>query len=264
MKIPNLRTALGFTDGYDMICREERNLAAIFYHLLLNPANLASFLELIHCDQRVVPDEMAIFFEYAFVRDLWSSRVKDERTARRCIEQFVQPPAPDALRKLSIRQFNEFFGVAGTPSVTDIQMPARWSIPKYGPNIDDNEFFLRVCKFKWAFNAKPDIVIHTSRETAICVEAKIESGEGRYPSSPADCREFTRRKLRPVRQTELQKFVFEDLLGIHAAYVFLVPDSSQRSETHETLTWSKAFESLDCSLSAPFIPRWVGRVRTAG
>jgi hypothetical protein len=264
MGIPNLRTMLAFDVGYDAICREERNLAAIFYHLLLDPANLARFLELIHCDQKVSPDEMAIFFEYAFVRDLWKSRVKDAATARACIQQFVQPPDPDALEKLSTRQFNEFFGVAGIPSKTNIQMPARWSIPKYGPHMGDDAFFLRVCKFKWAFNAKPDIVVHTSRETAICIEAKIESSEGRYPSSSADCGEFARRRLGLVRQTELQKFVFEELLGIHAEYVYLVPDAAQRSATHKTLTWSKTFEALDCSRSAAFIPRWIGRVRTAG
>jgi hypothetical protein len=264
MNLSNFRTALSFTDGYDAICREERNLAAIFYHLLLDPANLSKFLELIHCDHRIIPDEMAIFFEYAFARDLWSSRVKHESTARACIEQFVRPPDPAALARLSIRQFNEFFGAAGTASATDIQMPRCWSIQKYGPHIDDDEFFLRVCKFKWAFNAKPDIVIHTSRETAICIEAKVESGEGQYPSSAADCREFDRRNLPRVRQTELQKFIFEELLGIRAQYVFLVPDSSRRSATHQTLTWSKAFEALDCRLSAPFIPRWIGRVRTAG
>ena len=43
----NLRDHLNFNKGYETICREERNLAAILYHLLLDPKNLTRFLILV-------------------------------------------------------------------------------------------------------------------------------------------------------------------------------------------------------------------------
>ena len=50
-------------------------------------------------------------------------------------------------------------------------------------NIKNNDEFEAVCKFKWAFNIKPDIVIHTSLESAVCIEAKLESDESTYPKN---------------------------------------------------------------------------------
>ena len=80
---------------------------------------------------------------------------------------------------------------------------------KFKSNFSDNDEFLKVYKFKWCFNAKPDIVIHSSNDHAICNEAKNISGEGIYPSKQSEKEEFNKRKLKYVRQTEIQKMIME-------------------------------------------------------
>ena len=196
----NIRTALNFTGGYYSINREERNLAAIFYHLLLQKSNLSHFLNLVKYSLPVIEDEVAIYFEYAFLRDLWFDidvGVPDIETQnhikRTVIIDFLKPANAEELRQISVIDFNKYFGAVPKPSPLYIQSPGNWSIPFYNRNIWDNEEFLKVCKFKWCFNAKPDIVIHTSNEHAICIEAKLESKEGKYPSSEKERKLFYER-----------------------------------------------------------------------
>lgn len=51
--------------------REERNLAAIFYHVLLINNNLEKFLTKLKVEYPIIPEEMGIYFDYAYLRDLW-------------------------------------------------------------------------------------------------------------------------------------------------------------------------------------------------
>ena len=50
---------------YYLINREERNLAAIFYHVLLINNNLERFITKLKIDFPIIPEEMGIYFEYA-------------------------------------------------------------------------------------------------------------------------------------------------------------------------------------------------------
>lgn len=118
-------------------------------------------------------------------------------------------------------EFNEYFGAVPLPSEKYIQSPGNWSISKFKDNFPDNDEFLKVCKFKWCFNVKPDIVIHTSNDHAICIEAKFESGEGIFPTKQTVKDEFNRRELKFVGQTEIQKKIMK-LLGIKSKFLFLV------------------------------------------
>ena len=127
---------------------------------------------------------------------------------------------------------------------------------KYDQNFPDNNDFLRVCRFKWAFNIKPDIVIHLNRNKALCIEAKYESGEGYYPSTTEEVEIFERRSIPRVGQMELQKYMMEDLLGIEMDFMFLV-SKKQTSETHRIVTWAEAFESLDLTGMPAFVTKMV-------
>lgn len=89
-------------------------------------------------------------------------------------------------------------------------------------NIPDNEAFRRTCVFKWAFNIKPDLAIHGSHNSVLCIEAKWSSGEGAYPSSSPEKDEFACRGLDPVSQTEVQHFLGTDVLGFDATFAYLV------------------------------------------
>lgn len=257
----NARGLLRWTDGYHTICREERNVAAIFYHLLLKGSNLRRFLDLVGSSLPVRPEETAIYFEYAYLRDLWSARVREAPTARSLIIDLLQPPNADDLMRMSVVEFNEFFGAVPVPSRDYMQMPGKWSIERFGPHIADKDTFLRTCRFKWAFNAKPDIVIHTTHDAALCVEAKVESGEGQYPTKPSEIAEFVRRGLPMQGQTDLQTYILRELLGIDAEFVFLVAKPSARSASHRTVTWAEAFAALDTTGCPSFIAQWIDRIR---
>lgn len=254
----NIRHELGFNEGYFKINREERNLAAIFYHTLLQGDNLRKFLDHIKCNFPIIENEVGIYFEYAFIRDLWSSIKYGNEFKRKLILDLLQPKNRSELEKLSVLDFNNFFGAKRTLSSEYIASPANWSLRYFHKNIPDKDELLKVCKFKWCFNAKPDIVIHTTHETVICIEAKFESGEGKYPSNDFEKEIFKERGIELVGQLSIQKKLMEEILGIKTDYIFLVRKKSI-TETHKTWTWQEIFKNLDTTSCPLFIKEWLKR-----
>lgn len=254
----NIREFLGHHTGYHTINREERNLAAILYHVLLQGNNLITFLETISCDCIVEPEQMGIYFEYAYLRDLWFN-IKENEIKRQIIYKFLKPNNLADLKRYSTMEFNTYFGAVPKPSEKYIQSPSNWSISKYKETIDDKEEFLKVSRFKWAFNAKPDIVIHSSHDTAICIECKVESGEGKYPQDHDEAEEFRRRGLDRVTQTSIQEYIMK-LLGISTKHIYLVQKEGATSNTHTTLCWKQAFSNLNVDDCPIFIKQWIERI----
>ena len=252
----NIRQFLKCESNYSTFNREERNLAAVFYHLLLSKDNLHRFLDFIDCDFKIVPEQLGVYFEYAYLRDIWST-ITDNETRRHLILDFLKPSESDRLSRVSILDFNEYFGAVPRASAEYIQCPSNWSIRRYESTITDNDDFLKVCKFKWSFNAKPDIVIHTSRDEAVCIEAKLESGEGRYPSQEREKAIFRERGIKTVGQMELQHYMMTELLGIHAMFLFLVKKVNQKSTTHTTISWDEAFRAMDTDGAPAFVRQFI-------
>ena len=209
----NIRENLKYYNGYYKINREERNLAAIFYHSLLLDDNLKKFLKLIDCKFPLIDNEIGIYFEYAYIRDLWKNIKKDNNIKRKLILDLLKPNNRLELENMSIIEFNTYFGATRTLSTDHIASPGNWSIKYYHNNILDNIEFLKVCKFKWCFNAKPDIVIHTTNNTAICIEAKFEMKEGKYPSDKIEKSIFKKREIDFTGQLSIQKKVMEEYFG---------------------------------------------------
>ena len=242
----NIRSFLSWNKNYAAINREERNLAAVLYHVLLLKDNLNSFLEYIECPFKVDPLEMGMYFEYAFIRDLWF-QIHDNEKRRELILTLLKPRNESELTTLSTFEFNKFFGAVPQPSAKYIQSPGNWSLTKYHNTITVNDEFLKVCRFKWSFNAKPDIVIHSSRGEAVCIEAKLESMEGRYPQKPSEVAIFKARGVNSVGQTELQEYLMRTLLGINTQFVFLVNKANHHSSSHQVIHWKDMFRILDIS-----------------
>lgn len=240
----NIREIAGIDLNYYSLNREERNYAAIFFAALCRPGNITKFLELCECDlPEQVSDDFGIYFEYAYLRDLWY-RIDDEETKKEIIRENLKIKGIDQLLSKSTAEINETFGVAGTPSDRYIQFPGKWSLKKYYRNFPDGDDLLKICSFKWSFNIKPDIVIHLDKDTAICIEAKYESGEGFYPASADEKKIFYDLGLDFVGQTELQEYMMEELLGIESEFIFLVY-KKQKSDSHRVISWQQAFEVLD-------------------
>jgi hypothetical protein len=248
----NIRTFLNYIDGYYKINREERNLTAILYHLLLLDDNLKLFLQKINNDFPINDSEMGIYFEYSYLRDLWNNIRNDNDTRMKLILEFLKPVNSDALSNMDVVDFNKYFGAK---SESYIESPGNWSIRNYDKTIIENDEFLKVCKFKWCFNIKPDIVIHTSNDSAFCIEAKFESKEGQYPSG-IDKQIFRRRMLHSIGQLSIQKKLMEELLGLQTDFIFLVQKKSE-SNTHKTFTWQEVFQTLDSSNAPFFILEWL-------
>lgn len=259
----NLRSQINPQYSYHQINREERNLTAIFYHALLIGDNLKIFLEDIKCKFSLIENQTGIYFEYAYPRDLWNKiNHQGDEFKRKLILDLLQPSNRQELESKSIFDFNTYFGCVPKPSSKEIQSPGNWSIGNFDSFINDNHEFSKVCEFKWCFNAKPDLVIHTSDETAICIEAKFESGEGKYPNSQNERKIFRRRQISLVGQLSIQKKIM-DLLGISTQFVFLVQHKSLTHKKEDDvleITWKEAFANLELSSCPYFIKEWLKRI----
>jgi len=240
----NIREIDQLNINYCEINREERNYAAIFFAALCKPDNAEQFLNYCGFDVALSPD-FGIYFEYAYLRDLWF-QIKEEATKKKIIHTHLKINRIDEILNLPLKKINQNFGVSGEASSDYLQFPGKWAIVKYNENFPANDDFLNICRFKWSFNIKPDIVIHLSRNHAICIEAKYESGEGSYPASNVEKSIFKDRGLQYVGQMELQKYMMEELLGIRTDFMFLV-FKKEKSETHKVISWKEAFGSIDMS-----------------
>jgi hypothetical protein len=238
----NIRKIAQFAPNYCHINREERNYAAIFFAALCKPGNAMRFLRYCGFDGTIAPD-FGIYFEYAYLRDLWSN-IQDENIRKEIIRQNLNINRIDEILNLPLKEINQKFGVGGEASSEYLQYPGKWAIVKYNKNFPDNDDFRKICRFKWSFNIKPDIVIHLDKDHAICIEAKYESGEGSYPGSDMEKSIFKNRGIEYVGQMELQKYMMEELLGVKTDFMLLV-FKKKKSETHKVVSWMEAFGSID-------------------
>lgn len=245
----NLRQITRLNPSYFEINREERNYAAILFAALCQAGNVELLLR--QCGiYTKIGSGFGIYFEYSFIRDLWSEiKSEDSEDIKKdIIRNHLLIKNIDEILRLPLKEINQKFGVGGEASSEFLQYPGKWSIIKYNKNFKDNEDFMKICRFKWSFNIKPDIVIHLDKDNAICIEAKYESGEGFYPSSERDKVIFRERKLDHdyVGQRELQKYMMEELLGVKTEFIFLV-FNKEKSETHRVVSWKEVFNCLDMS-----------------
>lgn len=186
-------------------------------------------------------DDCAIYVEYSQLRDIWhKQRNNDEK--RKYILDTLDYAIDHPLRTSSIECFNRYFGAVPRPSRDYIQSPGNWALSRYCDTIKDNSQFLQTSKFKWCFNAKPDVVIHLRDDRAVCIEAKFKSGESLYPSNGRDKRIFKQRGLDYVTQREVQRMIF-CLLGIECSFVFLT--ENRIGDDCSNITWAEIFAKLD-------------------
>jgi len=161
---------------YLNVNREERNYCFLFAHsLLMSSALRESFGKL--AQERfgisLDPTALDVYVEAAVLRDYWydlgDPMSYDDETGRKrreVVEQILRfyGKSPDLIDKLDL-----FW----TKSVgSKLWYPSHWNIDalKYA-GLED------LVQVKWAFNAKPDILIMTP-ESALVIEAKVESAEG--------------------------------------------------------------------------------------
>ena len=100
--------------SYFEINQEERNMAAILFYLVNIdwPDNVSEFARWLGYGQKI-DDHAEIYFEYAFVRDLW--KVMDNHQRKSVIQKFLtrcfemKPEFNDSIMDNDCRWFNERF-----------------------------------------------------------------------------------------------------------------------------------------------------------
>ena len=209
-----------------------------------------------------------IYTEFSLLRDDWNSLGRDNDAKRARIRNLLKRAGmADHVGGLpeSVPEFNEFFmGPRGARIVRDVAYPGTWSVPALADRFRDrpNEFG-DLCRFKWSFNIKPDIVIMTAGSNPLCIEAKLESREGQYPESSEDREAFDSvfgEKQGRVQQVELQRFMFKKLLGVSCEFLTLgVRQVTSAKDPNPTpvLTWREAFAALDMTGSLDYVKRLV-------
>lgn len=283
--------------------REERQFSFLLAHFLMQRGNaLQRFIQLVNsrldAGKRISSaplDHAEVYVEYAYLRDRWDSFLADEKHAGKRATKEVRDRANARKRKFivelfervpdlhhlahvdlpsEVAAFNEYFmGPAGRAIVNDIASPGLWSVSWLGDRfVEPPKVFRAMCCLKWSFHIKPDLVIQLG-DKVIFVEAKLESPEGSYPTGP-DAKIFDNvpNAGKRVGQFQLQKFMFENLLGKqHCQPVVvqkaprLLPDGSFPTDP-VVLTWAEVLgavaDELQLGHSIPFVKRLVDKNRT--
>ncbi len=272
--------------------REERQFCAVLAHLLMQRGdNLKTFVELLNQRPAMgspLPidnlEEAEVYIEYAYLRDLWDGfGVRPNRTrpeANGLKRAFIQNAFADLglCDGLPIdwsappQAFNDNF-ISGHKIKLDIASPHHWSVSRLHELAGNSpDFFRALCKFKWSFNIKPDLVIAVPGSWTLCIEAKLESREGFYPTGTSEIKIFDERfgaRKGRIRQFELQAFMFRELLHVEAQQVVIARDISEGKQeagkdanVTPVLIWTDVFSHMDLDGSLPFVRRLVNENST--
>lgn len=277
--------------------REERQFSFLLaFFLMQKGEGLSCFLDLIR--QRVgeerLPhinsaqlDDAEVYVEYAYLRDKWDSLLERDQVtntfspaARKAANERKKAFIIDLLRRVGLAEladelkfdnaadFNaHFMGVAaGSAIKRDIASPALWSVASLANQFGETSaVFHKLCRLKWSFHIKPDLVVMVPGLATICVEAKLESSEGSYPTGK-ETKDYDRICVVEgrVKQFALQQFMFETLLGQECLPV--VVQRAPKEQACPVLTWKEVFDrfrdrrSLDSAI--PFVTRLVDQNAT--
>lgn len=255
----NIRQIAGIDCSYSRINREERQYAALLFAALCLPGNAQRFLRHLGFTSDHLGPDFGIFFEYAFLRDIWN-KIDNDKTRREILRRLLAIQSIDRILELASSDINQKFkGLSRTFTSKSIHSPASWVVSRFADAFPENADFLNICRFKWCFNIKPDLVIHLDKDTAICIEAKHESCAGTYPASKSERQIFRDRQLKPIGQLELQKYLMEDLLGVETTFICLASRQTANS-THQSMQWAEAFSCLDLGSLPPFATKMITNV----
>lgn len=252
--------------------REERHLAGILFHILASPGMRERALKALHCDWKINDAEFGMYLEYSYPRDAWHSKGKELKSAapandwkRDTILRLLTPSDQtdgssfSGLRdRTTPKDFNSFFIEENRCSREYIESPANWSLKRLAENIPDKEALANACVLKWAFRAKPDIVIHTDNQHAVCLELKLESMEGTYPAASSERKILEARGLYgrkdfrfPMRQRRLQEVLMRDVLGLDSIFWFI---TTRDNSSDHSLAWKELLSRLS---PLPELPRYM-------
>jgi hypothetical protein len=221
--------------SYSEVNREERFFCFLFAHALLMSRQVRQgFAELAQrkCNAGLDSDKLEVYVEAAVLRDYWRdlgdpvAYSPDTHNRRRAVLDMIFEKyniSADVLDK------HDLFWTSSEKK--KLWNPNHWSIEALKKaGLDE------LIKVKWAFNAKPDILL-ISPESMLVIEAKVESAEG----CKADVE---------YKQYEIQKLVTE-------LWQLLIPQFKDRklelvllevSQSREnSITWPEILDLITTS-----------------
>ncbi len=168
---------------YYEVNREERFYCFLLGHALLSSRKTCElFFKLISekCNHKLNPEDFEFYLEIAALRDYWndlgdSKKYLDETHQKRLsiLVEIIKNQIPDSpVSPEAIIEGNDFFWTKGNPR--KLWNPGHWNLKEI-----DSSDYKNLREVKWAFNAKPDILV-ISGSNCLFIEAKIESGIGQY------------------------------------------------------------------------------------
>jgi len=162
---------------YWKVNREERFFCFLFAHALLSSRDVrVGFTELAKrkCDIALDSDEFEVYVEVAALRDYWydlgnpAKYPHETHNLRRAVLEKILEIR--GVQPGSLDQHELFWTSAKKEKLWN---PSHWSVEEL-----KNAGLEKLKEVRWAFNAKPDILL-VSPKTTLVIEAKLESGEGR-------------------------------------------------------------------------------------
>ena len=166
---------------YLEINREERFYCALFGHALLSSQLVRErFAKLVQSkfSLSLQPATIEVFLEVAALRDYWNDLgdpiVYSEETHRKRRVVLTSILQMMGVPEIAI-DAHHFFWTSG-------QHKKLWSPGRWEPKLIKESGLDELKTIRWAFNAKPDILI-ISDSAALMIEGKLESGEGRNEDS---------------------------------------------------------------------------------
>jgi hypothetical protein len=169
---------------YIEVNREERHFCALFVHALLSSKLVrTSFIEVIRSRYgiKLSPDSLEIYLEAAALRDYWNNLGDSRRYSL----------ATSQKRRQVLNGIVEYMGYSGSvidqypffwTNGIDGHKSKLWSPSHWSSSAIEDSSLTNLLSVKWAFNAKPDIMM-ISDGCALLIEGKLESSEGKYDAS---------------------------------------------------------------------------------
>jgi len=218
---------------YFQVNREERFFCTLFAHALLASETARERC----CDTlsrrtgtSLDPNNLEIYLEVAALRDYWNDLgdpskydAETHNGRRKVLETILEREG----KATELIDQHGFFWTAGPGS--KLWSPGRWEIGKI-----PEELRGKLSTVKWAFNAKPDILLLSSTH-GIAIEAKVESGEGRNGESGYD-------------QIDVQKYLialWKDLIPVFNKRDFTLCTLKMKRDPKKGLTWKDVLEIVD-------------------
>lgn len=191
---------------YRRVNREERFFCMLLAHCLLAHVGARQgFVRVVEASQGIpstfsASPELAVYIEVAALRDFWrqngNPRAYNERLeqarrgflrkAREWANALPRPVASgsdDGWGAIPKGWLEESKGSpfwtegAGRNHVPKLWSPGRWSMKRLAEFPFSKPCIKRLMRLRWAFNAKPDILVLEGKR-GLLIEAKVESGGG--------------------------------------------------------------------------------------